>query len=109
MKPCVILLVNADPEVDRVAKEAVTQAGHDLRTAHTSAEALQLLGRKQFDADLVILDLDPQIHGVALLTAIVACREKVPIIAMTNLEDNYMRPLALGRGAIECFGKPVTL
>lgn len=108
MKPRVILLVNADPEVQQATEDAVMRTRHGLRTAHTSAEALRMLSEGTDDVDLVILDLDPKVHGVALLAAIAGCCKNVPILIVTSFEEAYMKPLALKRGAAECVGKPVT-
>jgi len=29
------------------------------------------------------------------------------VVALTNCEETYMKPLAMGRGAAGCLGKPV--
>ena len=108
MKPHVILLVNADPSVEKAATEAVMETRHGLRIARTSADALRILSEDISDVDAIILDLDPQVHGVALLAAISGFCADIKVIAVTGLEEQYMRPLALNRGAAVCLGKPVT-
>ena len=107
MKPNAILLLNADPDVEKALNEVVSQSGHGLVTARTAVEAFRILREGAKDVKLVLIDLDPEIHGVALLTAVADLRENVPIVAVTSLEESYMKPLAIRRGAVECLGKPV--
>jgi DNA-binding NtrC family response regulator len=107
MKPHVILLLNADPDVEKALNEVASQRGHELVTARTAAESFRILRDDAQDVKLVIIDIDPEMHGVALLTAVAGLRENVPIVTVTGLEESYMKPLAVRRGAIECIGKPV--
>jgi DNA-binding NtrC family response regulator len=72
-----------------------------------AAESFRILRDDAKDVKLVIIDIDPEMHGVALLTAVAGFRENVPIVAVTSLEESYMKPLAVRRGAVECLGKPV--
>ena len=107
MKPHVILLLNADPDVEKALNEVASQRGHELVTARTAAESFRILRDDAKDVKLVIVDIDPEMHGVALLTAVAGFRENVPIVTVTSLEESYMKPLAVRRGAVECLGKPV--
>ena len=107
MKPHVILLLNADPDVEKALNEVASQRGHELVTARTAAESFRILRDDAKDVKLVIIDIDPEMHGVALLTAVAGLHENVPIVAVTSLEESYMKPLAVRRGAVECLGKPV--
>ena len=79
MKPHVILLLNADPDVEKALNEVASQRGHDLVTARTAAESFRILRDDAKDVKLVIIDIDPEIHGVALLTAVAGLHENVPI------------------------------
>ena len=107
MKPQVILLLNADPDVEKALNEVASQTGDELLTARTAAESFRILRDAAKDVKLVVIDIDPEMHGVTLLTAVAGFRENVPIVAVTSLEENYMKPLAVRRGAVECVGKPV--
>src|SRR4029453_11501785 len=100
MKPHVILLLNADPDVEKALNEVTSQRGHELVTAHTAAESFRILRDDAKDVKLVIIDIDPEMHGVALLTAVAGFRENVPIVAVTSLERSYMKPLAMRRGPV---------
>ncbi|MET0252739.1 MAG: response regulator [Terrimicrobiaceae bacterium] len=81
--------------------------GRALITAPTAAESFRILRDGAKDVKLVIIDIDPEMHGVALLTAVAGFRENVPVVVVTGLEESYMKPLAVRRGAVECLGKPV--
>ena len=107
MKPHVILLLNADPEVEKALNEVASQRGDELVTARTAVESFRILRDGANDVKLVVIDIDPEMHGVTLLNAVAGFRENVPIVVVTSLEENYMKPLAVRRGASECLGKPV--
>jgi len=104
MKPTIILLMTVDPAVEAVAREVVTSLRHGLRTAHNAPEAFQELGECSNDIDAAIVDLDPGMHGAALLEA---AGDQFPVIALTSLEANYMAPVASRHGAQECLTKPL--
>jgi DNA-binding response OmpR family regulator len=103
MKPAIILLLTTDPEAERLARHAVTATRHGLRVFHTAAEAFQALDGDCDDIDAVLIDLDPGVHGTALLEAI---GDRLPVIVLTSLEADYMRPVASRHGARECITKP---
>jgi DNA-binding NtrC family response regulator len=105
MKPQVILLLSSDPLVERIAREAVPATRHGLRVVQSSPEAFQHLCEGYADVDLALVDLDPGMHGAALLEA---ASERLPVIVLTSLEKNYMQPIATQRGAIACLAKPFT-
>ena len=58
---------------------------------------------------LVIVDVDPGAHGLALLEAISGCADRPQIVVITALEETYMTPIARKHGASACLGKPITL
>ena len=41
-----------------------SQRGHELVTAHTAAESFRILRDDAKDVNLVIIDIDPEMHGV---------------------------------------------
>jgi DNA-binding NtrC family response regulator len=107
MSPPSILLISGDGAIQRAAFEAARANGHGLTIACTAHEAL-----KQFIAgfegfNLIVADLDPDVHGVTLFNAIDESHGTAPIVALTSYEEVYMKPLVLNRGAVECLGKPV--
>jgi DNA-binding response OmpR family regulator len=61
--------------------------------------------------NLILVDLDPDVHGVTLFNALDDSHpgpRRAPVVTLTSCEESYMKPLALGRGAAACLGKPVT-
>ena len=104
-----ILLIDADGDSKAVVSEAATPAGHDVMMARTSRDAFRILGDQMQRLDLVIVDVDPGAHGLALLEAISSCADRPPIIVITALEETYMEPIALKHGAAACLGKPITV
>lgn len=107
MKPRVILLLNADPDIEAAASAAALASWHGVRTAKTATDAFQVLGGGLDDVDAVIVDLDPEIHGSAILSALDGLDPRVPVIAVTSLERSDMEPIARRHGAAICLAKPV--
>lgn len=108
MKTKVALLINADPNVAYAALEASRRTELGLRTASTSREAFKILGDGLNNIAVIIIDLDPGIHGMALLNALEVCNSSIPILTLTGLDEDYVRPIVRRRGARDCIGKPLT-
>jgi DNA-binding NtrC family response regulator len=109
MKENVVLLVDADGDSIGIVLEAAARTGYTARLAKTSREAFEILKREIRRLDIVIADVDPGAHGLALLEAISGCAERPPIIVITALEETYMRPIATKHGAAACLGKPIRI
>jgi Response regulators consisting of a CheY-like receiver domain and a winged-helix DNA-binding domain len=107
MKEDAILLVDADRDCEAIVFEAVARTGRRVQLVTTSREAFAVLSRRIQEISLVIVDIDPAAHGLALLEAIGACAERPPILALTALEQTYAEPIAREHGAIACLAKPV--
>jgi len=105
MKPHVILLISHDPTVEALACEAVLATRHGMRLRRTSAEAFQQLKEGGDDIDLAIIDLDPGVHGQALLEAV---GDRLPVLVLSSLEEAYVHPLSQRHGARGCLTKPFT-
>ncbi len=104
MKPSVILLLSTDPDVGRLAQQAATATRHGLRVLQSTPAAFRELEGCD-DVALAVIDLDPGMHGAALLEAV---GERLPVVVLTSLERDYMDPIARRRGARECLTKPFT-
>jgi len=109
MKENVVLLVDADGDSEGVVLEAAARTGHKVRRAKTSRDAFQILKNEIRHLDAVIVDVDPGVHGLALLEAISGYEERPPMIALTGLEETYMQAIAARHGAADCLGKPVSI
>jgi DNA-binding NtrC family response regulator len=102
MKPSVILLLSTDPYVERMAREAATTTRHGLRVLQSTPAAFRELEACD-DVALAVIDLDPGMHGAALLEAV---GDRLPVVVLTSLEGEYMAPIAQRHGARECLSKP---
>jgi DNA-binding NtrC family response regulator len=109
MKENIILLVDADRDCEDLVWKAAVRKDREVLVAKTSREALAILRNRMRYLQLVIVDVDPGAHALALLEAVSGCAEKPPMIVMTALEETYMKPIAIEHGAAACLGKPVAL
>ena len=109
MKENTVLLVDADHDCEGIVSEAAARTGRSVRSVRTSREAFAFLREHIRDISLVIVDVDPGAHGLALLEAIGACAEKPPMFVLTALEQTYMEPIAREHGAVACLGKPISI
>lgn len=109
MKENIILLVDADGDSEGVVSEAAARTDRDMLLAKTSRDAFRILGDRMRRLDLVIVDVDPGAHGLALLEAISGCADRPPIVVITALEETYMKPISMKHGAAACLGKPITI
>jgi len=109
MKENLVLLVDPDADSAGLVLEAAARTGHSVRFAKTSRDVFQILKNEIDRLDLIIVDVDPGAHGLALLEAISGYDEKPPVIVLTGLEETYMQSIAAGHGAAGCLGKPVPI
>ena len=104
-----LLLIDADNDCGPVVAEAAAHTDRKLLLAKTSRQALDIIQKEIRNLDLIIIDVDPGAHGVALLEAMSARAERPPMIVVTALEEVYMKPIATEHGAAACVGKPLRL
>ena len=109
VKENIVLLVDADGDSEDVVSEAAACSGRKVLLAKTSRDAFRILEDQIRRLDLVIVDVDPGAHGLALLEAISSCADRPPIVVITALEETYMKPISKEHGAAACLGKPITL
>lgn len=99
-----ILVVEDDPDINKLLCRVLTGAGYDCRPAYSGSEAALWTG--QYDYDLILLDLMlPGLTGEELITQL-RQRKTMPIIvlsAKTGLED---RVNVLKLGADDFIPKP---
>jgi DNA-binding NtrC family response regulator len=109
MERNVVLLVDADADAASALMEAIAQTHLDLRFARTSNDAFHLFDGGLDDVALIVLDVDPGVHGMAVLEAVDAWGPAPPVIVISSLEEAHLEPVALAHGAQECFGKPLSI
>jgi DNA-binding NtrC family response regulator len=109
MKRNVALLIDADADTAGSVMEAASVTNLDMRFARTSRDLFHLIQAGLDDVAVVVLDIDPGVHGMAVLEALDAWNPGPPVIVISSLEEAHLEPVALAHGAQECFGKPVSI
>lgn len=109
MREKVVLLVDADGDSEELVSKAAARSGWAMLAVKTSRAAFKIIRDKLRRLDLVIVDVDPGAHGLALLEAISGCADRPAILVITALEETYMKPIAQEHGAAACLGKPIAL
>jgi len=86
-----ILVVDDEPNIRRLFRDELEEAGHFIEQAGDGAEALAALDRA--DYDLVLLDLRmPEINGIEFLERIRETHPNLPVIVCTavrGVESDY--------------------
>jgi DNA-binding NtrC family response regulator len=100
-----ILLVDDDPAQVLLASEILAPDGHQVRTALSGEEALELL--RAGPADLVVADLMmPGMNGFDLLREISDSWPELPVIFLTGHDDVASAVSAIKEGAENYVTKP---
>jgi CheY-like chemotaxis protein len=107
MKIPVMLLLTNDSELEDSVAEALLQLGGVSYLSRHAGDALENVCGVH-DLDLAVIDFEHGPHGMTLLSAINACREGLPVIAITREDDKRFEALAYANGATACFSKPVS-
>ncbi|MEE8556857.1 MAG: sigma-54 dependent transcriptional regulator [Myxococcota bacterium] len=104
-----IFVVDDEPSVRFVLREALEEAGHTVEEAGEGSEAREALGRREFD--LVFLDLRlPDIGGFELLDEITARGPDAPPVVIITAENTFDNAIeAMKRGAFDYLTKPFDL
>ncbi len=103
----VILLIDSDGDCEDLVSEVAYREGYDTHRVRTSREAFALLQGRFYSLGLIVIDVDPGAHGVAVMEAISSCADRPPILVLTGLEESYMKPIARSHGAAACLAKPL--
>jgi two-component system, OmpR family, response regulator len=103
-----VLLVASDDLLSADALLDLAMRGFSVTPVSDGASAIKLL--RDRPVDLVVLDLVlPDVDGIAFLAAIRAARPRLPVIALTALEDERSRLDGFARGADDCVTKPLSV
>ena len=103
-----LLVANRSGDSNAIVARAAEMTGHGVSQVSDSRLAFEMLRSGTHDIDLLIIDVDSDIHPMAILEALSACRDFPPIIVLTGLEEYDMTPIAHRHGATACIGKPFT-
>ena len=103
-----VLVVDDQPEVALVLRDALEGFGYTVKVAVSGREALGLLSTYQ--PDVVLLDLSmPGLPGEAVLDEIRHRAPAVPIIVVTGNRDEVLARDLLSAGAFDYVPKPFDL
>jgi len=106
MKQPQLFLINREPDVAKIVRDAADKYRCELFEAEESETALRILKEHGPRFSLVIISLDPEIHGLTLVAGIKDCCEAVPVIALTDATHTG-EAQALAYGAVKTIPKPV--
>ena len=99
-----ILLVEDEPGMRKVVRDALERAGHQVDTAVDGQDALDRLGEQSFD--LIVTDLNmPELGGRELVQE-VRKTSHVPILVLTVRHDEREKVALLDAGADDYVTKP---
>ena len=103
-----LLLISQDSEVVDLVGRVAGRSGVDLVNPETTAEATQVIREEPPRINMIVLDLVPRAQRLALLEQIRGWRESVPVIALTDVEDQIAGSIACAKGADEALQKPLS-
>lgn len=109
MKPIEVLLVDDNAGDILLMRQALARESYPvvIRVAMDGRQACQMLAGREFNPDLVILDLDlPKISGLSVLE----CTDPyVPVVVFTSSSNPDDRRAAFELGVVEYVEKPSDL
>lgn len=108
MKRNVVLVLDADADTARAVASAATTRNRDLRFVQTSKEFFHFCREDFENVIAIILEIDPGMHGMAILEASDVCENTPPIVVVSALEEHCLGPVVQRHGAIACLGKPLS-
>lgn len=99
-----LLLIDDEVVALKVTKMLLDQHGYDVETSLTTSEAISVLTTS--DIDLILLDISmPTIDGLDFVKLMKSLRIKVPVIFLSNTDDEYTLKMAMSEGVKRCVSK----
>lgn len=108
MKQNVILLVDADADACAVTLEAAKASGFDVRFAQIERDLSELTQMSLDDIALIVLDYDPDVHGLAIAELLDHWQPPRPVILISS-DEGLNHPLRLIGTPTRHLTKPVTV
>jgi PAS domain S-box-containing protein len=103
-----ILIVDDEPDIALILKLHLEDQGYETARARDGVEALECLGREQFD--LMLLDIKmPRMDGIRVLEKIRELRMDLAVIMMTAHGSEYIAVESMKKGAIDYVAKPFSV
>src|SRR6266516_144655 len=103
-----ILVVDDEPSILKLLKEALTQWGYHVACVGTGAEALEAIRTERFDAAITDIRM-PEMSGLDLLREIKRHDESIEVVVMTGYPTIASAVEALKEGAYDYLSKPLIL
>jgi DNA-binding NtrC family response regulator len=108
METARVLVVDDEPGLLEVLREALTLWEYDVVCASTPGEALEAIRTTLFDAALTDIRM-PEMSGIDLLREIKKQDEAIPVVVMTGYPTIASAVEALKEGAYDYLSKPLIL
>src|SRR5229473_1343163 len=108
MEPANVLVVDDEPSILKLLKEALTQWGYQVECVGTGAEALEAIRTGLYDAAITDIRM-PEMSGLDLLREIKRHDESIEVIVMTGYPTISSAVEALKEGAYDYLSKPLIL
>lgn len=102
------VLVVDDEEVNRALLEMTLEECYDVKTAHSGASCLELVG--SFLPDLILMDINmPGMTGLEACQLIKSSPEtkSIPVVFVTALEGSEIKAQTVDAGGLDFFTKPI--
>lgn len=104
-----ILSIDDSVSIRELVAAVLSQAGHEVITAHDGQAALDIARENRFD--LVLSDINmPGMSGISLISKLRRLQgfEHIPMIMLTTESDAYKKKKAKSMGATGWLQKPFT-
>jgi DNA-binding NtrC family response regulator len=108
MEVAKILVVDDEPSILKLLKEALTQWGYQVECVGTGAEALEAIRTELYDAAITDIRM-PEMSGLDLLREIKRHDESIEVVVMTGYPTITSAVEALKEGAYDYLSKPLIL
>ena len=105
----VVLVLDADSDTARAVASVAAGVNCDIRFVRSSKDFFHFCHEDFENVAAIVLDVDPGVHGMAILEALDACENMPPIIVVSALEEHRLSSVVKEHGAIACLGKPLSL
>ena len=108
MEPARILVVDDEPSILLLLREALTQWGYHVTCVKSAGEALEAIRTELFDAAITDIRM-PDMSGLDLLREIKRQDESIEVVMMTGYPTIASAVEALKEGAFDYLSKPLIL
>lgn len=99
-----LLLIDDEIVTLRMTKMMLDQHGYEVETSTSTSEAISIL--TMGDVDLILLDISmPTIDGFDFIKLMNSLRIQVPVVFLSNTDDEYTLKMASAEGVRRCISK----